>query len=106
MHRRHRLALGAILVLLSATPSASADEAGPRAASSQGASEEAKARAREKYLEAVKFVQKAQWSEALATFEASSRLFASPSTTLNMGACERALGRYVRARAELSRALA
>jgi hypothetical protein len=68
--------------------------------------EDDKGAARTKYLEGVAFVQKAQWSDALAAFEASSRLYPNPSTTLNMGACERALGRYVRARATLSRALA
>jgi hypothetical protein len=51
-------------------------------------------------------VKRTQWSDALAAFEASSKLFPSATTTLNMGACERALGRYVRARATLARALA
>ena len=67
--------------------------------------EDDKAAARTRYLEGVAFVQKAQWSDALAAFEASAKLYPNPSTTLNMGACERALGRYVRARATLSRAL-
>lgn len=66
---------------------------------------DAKDDARAKYVEGVAFVQKAQWSDALVAFEASSKLFPSPATTLNMGACERALGRYVLARATLNRAL-
>lgn len=66
---------------------------------------EKKLAARARYLQAVELVQKAQWSDALAAFEASAKLYPSASTTLNMGACERALGRYVRARATLSQAL-
>ncbi len=71
-----------------------------------GATDSAKAGARAKYAEGVALVKTAQWSDALATFEAAARLFPAPSITLNVGACERALGRYVRARGTLERAIA
>ena len=48
----------------------------------------------------------AQWSDALATFEAASKILSNTQMTLGMGACERALGRYVRAKGTLERSLA
>lgn len=88
-----------LLAALGSAARARAGEPGPTTAA------DARTSARARYLEGVQLVQKAQWSEALAAFEASARLYPNPSTTLNMGACERALGRYVRARATLARAL-
>jgi hypothetical protein len=103
MRRRHYVpSLMLVLALAGASATAHADGT-PQA---PAASEETKAQARTNYVEGVKLVQRAQWSEALAAFEASAKLFPNAATTLNMGACERALGRYVRARSTLSRALA
>jgi hypothetical protein len=62
--------------------------------------------ARTRFLEGAELVKRAQWSEALAAFEESARLRPHAITTYNIGACERAMGRYVRARATLERALA
>jgi hypothetical protein len=64
-----------------------------------------KAEARTLYLKGVDLVQQAHWAEALAAFESSAKLFPHATTTFNIGACERALGRYARARGTLSRAL-
>ena len=64
------------------------------------------ARARELFARGAALVRTAQWTEALAAFEESSRLRPHPITTYNMGACERALGRYTAAQATLERALA
>ena len=50
-------------------------------------------------------MQAAQWAEALSAFEESSKLRPHPITTYNMGACERALGRYTVARTTLEQAL-
>src|SRR6187549_2520748 len=50
------------------------------------------------YERGVVQVVKAQWAEALASFEGSAKLRPHPTTTFNVGACERALGRYARAR--------
>jgi hypothetical protein len=62
-------------------------------------------KARELYVKGVELVKKAQWSDALAFFEQSSKLYPNPTTTFNVGYCERALGRYVRAHGTLVRAL-
>jgi hypothetical protein len=62
--------------------------------------------ARSLYLEGLSEVRRAHWGEALAAFERSQALRAHPLTTYNIGACERALGRYTRARRALSQALA
>ncbi|MEZ4228969.1 MAG: PEGA domain-containing protein [Polyangiaceae bacterium] len=63
-------------------------------------------KARSLFMEGVARVKQAQWSEALASFEASQLLFPHATTTFNIGACERAMGRYTRARQALRRALA
>src|SRR5689334_2825087 len=75
-------------------------------ASQNDAAEDTKARARAKYLDGVALVKSAHWSDALAAFEAAAKIYPDASTTFNMGACERALGHYVRARATLKRAIA
>jgi len=46
-----------------------------------------------------------QWVEALAAFERSNELQPHPTTLYNIGYCERALGRYTRARKMLTAAL-
>jgi len=63
-------------------------------------------RAREQFASGAGLVRTAQWAEALAAFEESSRLRPHPITTYNIGACQRALGRYTVAQAMLERALA
>src|SRR5438477_2602127 len=89
------------LAILSSAVGARADEPIPPAADVDTAKEQARA----KYAEGVGLVKRAQWSDALATFEAAAKLYPNASITLNMGACERALGRYLRARSTLQRAL-
>ena len=64
------------------------------------------ARARELFARGAALVRSAQWTEALAAFEESNRLRPHPITTYNVGACDRALGRYTVAQAMLERALA
>jgi hypothetical protein len=61
--------------------------------------------ARRLFQEGVTHVQNAQWGEALSAFERSSALLPHPLTTFNIGACQRALGRYTLARRTLARAL-
>lgn len=61
--------------------------------------------ARDKFHAGVEMVRQAKWSEALDAFEASSALRPHAVTTFNIGATERALGRYTRARSALRRAL-
>ena len=62
--------------------------------------------ARELYLDGLRHVREAHWGDALAAFERSRALRPHALTTYNIGACERALGRYTRAYEQLSRALA
>ena len=62
-------------------------------------------KARELFAKGTTLVQAAQWAEALAAFEESAKLRPHPITTYNMGACERALGRYTVAQATLLEAL-
>ena len=61
--------------------------------------------ARALYLEGLRLVKLAQWGEALAAFERSSELHPHAMTIYNIGACERALGRYTRARQRFQEAL-
>lgn len=64
------------------------------------------AEARAEFVRGTEHVQAARWGEAIASFERSHALRPHPLTTYNVGACERALGRYTRARDRLRRALA
>ncbi len=64
------------------------------------------ARARAEFVTATDHVKNARWGEALAAFERSAELRPHALTTFNIGACERALGRYTRARVTLQKALA
>jgi PEGA domain len=84
----------AAIVLLVAARAVSADEDAARVAE-----------ARQRFVEGAALVKNAQWSEALAAFERSARLRPHPITLYNIGACERALGRYTRAREALSSAV-
>lgn len=62
--------------------------------------------ARAHFTAGAELVKNARWSEALAAFERSFALVAHPVTLFNVGACERALGNYARARRTLERARA
>jgi hypothetical protein len=61
--------------------------------------------AREQFASGADLVKAAKWSEALAAFERSFALVPHPVTLFNVGACERALGSYARARRTLERTL-
>src|SRR5262245_30948761 len=86
-------ALAALAVLAALAPPAAAQGAGSRS----GAAHEAppddpkRTEARALYIKGVDLVEKAQWAEALAAFEASTKLYPHATTTFNVGACERAL---------------
>jgi hypothetical protein len=62
--------------------------------------------ARTAFREGTSLARQAQWGEALLAFERSARLRPHTFTTYNLGYCERALGRYTRARKFLAKALA
>jgi hypothetical protein len=59
--------------------------------------------AREQFATGAELVKAAKWSEALSAFERSFALVPHPVTLFNIGACERALGSYARARRTLLR---
>jgi hypothetical protein len=64
------------------------------------------AEARTAFREGTSLARQAQWGEALLAFERSARLRPHTFTTYNLGYCERALGRYTRARKFLAKAIA
>lgn len=59
--------------------------------------------ARAQFAAGAELVKSAKWSEALSAFERSFALVPHPVTLFNIGACERALGSYARARRTLSK---
>ena len=101
-------AFGLAVALVGSTASrpGHAQAAGVTAADSAIAESPELGQARVLYLEGLKHVRDAQWGEALVAFQRSRTLRPHALTTYNIGACERALGHYTRARQELTRALA
>jgi hypothetical protein len=69
------------------------------------ADDAAVAEARQLFVAGTDRVKHARWAEALDAFERSAKLRPHPVTSYNIGACERALGRYTRARAAFLGAL-
>lgn len=62
-------------------------------------------KARESFSRGVELVKVANWSGALAAFEDSAALHPHATTTFNIGAVERAMGRYTKSRVTLMLAL-
>ena len=90
-----------------ASGSAANAAAGNAAADPAAGGEEPRVtRARALFVEGTELAAKMRWGEALAKFETSARLHAHPGTTYNIGVCERALGRFTRARKAFRAALA
>jgi len=86
----------AVALLLRLFPAvARADGAEPPAATAE---DPKIAEARAEFLRGAALAKDARWAEALAVFERSASLRSHAVTTFNVGACERALGRYTRAR--------
>lgn len=61
--------------------------------------------ARDAFVRGSELAKDAQWGAALASFERSAKLRPHAWTTYNIAVCERALGKYVRARRTFARAL-
>ena len=89
-------ALGSLVALVLAGPAALAQPAEDRPAHD----------ARAEFVRGTELVEDAQWAEALAAFERAAQLRSHAVTTFNIGACERAMGRYGRAKLTFERALA
>jgi hypothetical protein len=66
---------------------------------------DALAEARAQFVHGTELVKKTQWAEALAAFEQSASRRPHAVTTFNIAVCERAIGRYTRARKMLLLAL-
>ncbi len=62
--------------------------------------------ARQLFGEGTEAVKRAEWAVALASFERSAKLKPHAITTYNIGACQRAIGAYTKARATFAEALA
>ncbi len=103
---RHPAAALALFAALALGPSMALADAPPAPAPSVRSPDEATAEARALYTQGIDLAKRSQWAEALALFERSSTLRPHPVTTYNVGVCEWSLGRYVRARRSLGRALA
>jgi hypothetical protein len=63
------------------------------------------AEAREYFVQGVDLVKGAEWSNALSAFERSAQVRPHATTTFNIGACERAMGAYTRAKDAFERSL-
>jgi hypothetical protein len=78
----------------------------PDAAASQEVSEDPSvAQARDAFVLGTALARQGQWVDALAAFTRSVRARPHPVTTYNIAYCERALGRYTRARKAFKQAL-
>jgi hypothetical protein len=91
----------ALLATLSIASAARAAEA-----PGTGIGDDPVADARAAYVEGVERVKRAEWADALAAFEQSSRLHPHAGTSFNIGVCERAVGHHLRARDAFQRARA
>jgi hypothetical protein len=98
MIRSSVLAMCALVIVL-VQPDVGRAQSGP-------APEPRQAQARELFVRGAERVKAAQWAEALSEFEQSNAILAHATTQLNMGICNRSLGRYTRARADFEAALA
>jgi hypothetical protein len=61
--------------------------------------------ARAAFVKGTELVARSEWAEALASFETAARLKAHAIATFNIGACQRAMGQYTRARGTFAAAL-
>lgn len=58
------------------------------------------------FVQGTELARQARWAQALSAFERAGKLKPHAITTYNIGACERAIGRYTRARGVFLQALA
>lgn len=105
VHMVSRFLVSALVVvsLTAGTSRALAQPAPPPGQPPQDTPETQQARAA--FKKGSDLVGKAQWAEALASFEESDKLRHHAVTTYNIGACQRAMGRYLQAKTTLNAAL-
>ena len=92
-------------VSLATAPGARAADEAPAPPPAPAATDDVTAQARAAFLQGTDLVHRAQWAEALSSFEKAARLKPHAIVTYNIGACERAMGQYTRARASFITAL-
>jgi hypothetical protein len=97
MTARSRL-LCVLLAASIAAPPHAAFAADPAAPAPPDSSDATTARARDLFSQGALLSRRMQWAEALEMFEEVARLRPHSVVTYNIGVCERALGRYTRAR--------
>lgn len=103
-HARHAVALAcALAAIVTASPGRAQP---PPAPGPQAAADPRIEEAREAFRIGSALAKQAQWVDALAAFGRSARLRPHAVTTFNIAFCERALGRYARARKSFALALA
>src|SRR5438105_15910276 len=93
--RMRRAQMLAAILLLARGATAHADDGGDTVM-----------KARRLFVTGAEQVKREEWADALSAFEQSAALRPHAVTTYNLGVCERALGRYTRARANFEHALA
>src|SRR6476620_8522998 len=102
---RRLLAALSLLLLSLSVRGAAAEPPSSAAASNSEDGDTAAQRARELFSTGTALAKRMQWSEALSAFQGVARIRPHPVVTFNVGICERALGRYARARATFARVL-
>jgi hypothetical protein len=103
------VAMACALACTAASPARAQQPPGPTSAppaSPGGPADPQIAEARDAFRIGSTLAKQAQWVDALAAFERSARLRPHAVTTYNIAFCERALGRYARARKSFARAIA
>jgi hypothetical protein len=93
-------------LLLIALPAVAQRASAPAAPPSTVADDSATSQARALFTQGTDSANRGDWSQALPAFERSEALRPHAVTTYNIGFCERALGRTMRARKMLGKALA
>jgi hypothetical protein len=96
------VATGLLAWLAAVAPAAAAGPASPPDAAAEPPEVQ---EARDAYRLGISLTKHGQWSDALAAFERSARLNPAAVTAFDIGYCERALGRFTRARRSFQRAL-
>jgi hypothetical protein len=102
---RERAALLSLALLASAGLAGAQEPPAPVAGEPIPPSDPASREALEHFVKGTELARQARWAEALTSFERAAEIKPHAITTYNLAACERAIGRYTRARRLFLRAL-
>jgi PEGA domain-containing protein len=95
-----------LLCLLATAPAVAAAQPANAPAPPPSVEDPAVAAARDDFLRGIEHVRRNEWGEALDAFQRSLEKREHATTMYNIGACQRAMGRYTRARQSFRAALA